>query len=248
MLAGVLLELCLAPVRALPGAPWLVGTVVAVWLVVLRLAPRWAAPAALTAAAALALTSPTSARSASRTPHPTLAWTTPTFSLEALVTLAIPLFVVTMGSQNCPGVAVLAGLGYRAPLRRALLTTGAGTVAAAPFGAHAIDLAAISAALAAGPEAGPDRDRRWVAAATAGGAVVLGLLSGGVAALALAAPAGLVEAAAGLALVTTFGAALRSAFEDGATAVPAAATSLVTVSGLRLAGVGPAFWGWWPAS
>ena len=244
MLAGVLLPLCLAPVRALGTVPALVVPVLVVWLLLLRWARRWAAPAALAVAITLAFTSE-DVRALPRTVWvPDLDWTTPTVTAAGLVSLALPLFVVTMASQNVPGIAVLAGFGYEAPVRRVMLTTGLGTMAAAPFGGHAINLAALSAALAAGPEAGPDRHARWRAAVTAGGGyVLLGLASSGVAAVALAAPGGLIEAAAGTALILTFGAALRSAFADAGREAAAAATLLVTVSGFQLAGVGSAFWG-----
>ncbi|WP_199423897.1 benzoate/H(+) symporter BenE family transporter [Actinotalea solisilvae] len=243
MLAGVLLDLCLAPVRGLADAPALVAPVVVVWAALLRLAPRWAAPAALLAAAVLALTSDDVRALGPESWAPSLVWTTPTLTPAAVVSVAIPLFVVTMASQNLPGVAVLAGFGYAPPLRPVLLTTGLGTVVGAPFGGHAINLAAISAALAAGPEAGPDPRRRWRAAVTAGaGYVVLGLGSAGVAAIALAAPGGLIEAAAGLALVATLAGALRAA-STAEQPVAAAVTFLVTASGLQLAGVGSAFWG-----
>lgn len=243
MLAGVLLDLCLAPLRGLGSAPALVAPVVAVWLALLALAPRWAAPAALACAVALAFTSPDVRAIDAAAWVPQLTWTTPQLTVAGVVSLAVPLWVVTMASQNIPGLAVLSGYGYSAPLRPVMTVTGLGTVLAAPFGGHAINLAAISAALAAGPEAGEDTSRRWVAAVTAGsGYVLLGLGSAGVAAVALAAPGGVVEAAAGLALVTTFAAALRGAFA-GTQAVPSAVTFLVTVSGVQPLGVGAAFWG-----
>ncbi|MCL3860310.1 benzoate/H(+) symporter BenE family transporter [Actinotalea sp. K2] len=244
MLAGVLLDLCLAPVRALETTGWLVAPVIGLWVVLLRLAPRWAAPAGLVVATGLAFTSADVRALPAATWLPTLEWTAPTLGVASVVSLAVPLFVVTMASQNLPGVAVLAGFGYVAPWRRVLLTTGVGTMLVAPFGGHALNLAAISAALAAGPEAGADRGERWRAATTAGvGYVAVGLGSAGVAAVALAAPGGLIEAAAGLALVATLAASLRSAFSVAPHAVAAAATFLVTVSGVRPWGVGSAFWG-----
>ncbi len=244
MLAGVLLPLCLRPVTAAVEAPLLAVPVVVVWLVVLRVAPRWAAPAAIAVAVGVALTSPAVRGLDGAALLPALTWTTPDLGPSAVVSVAVPLVVVTMASQNIPGMAVLAGFGYRAPLRPVMLVTGIGTVVGAPFGGHAVNLAAISAALAAGPEAGPDPARRWHAATTAGvGYVVLGVGSTAAAAVALAAPAGLIVAAAGLALVGTFGSALAGAFADDRDRIPAAVTLLVTVSGIAVGGVSPAFWG-----
>jgi len=244
MLAGVLVDLCLQPVLAVAERPLLVGPVVVVWLVLLRLAPRWATPAAIGLAVAIAVASPGVRALDPADLLPSLTWTTPEPSWSAVVSVAVPLFVVTMASQNIPGVAVLAGFGYAAPLRRVMLVTGAGTVLAAPFGGHAINLAAISAALAAGPEGGPDPGRRWRAAVVAGcGYVVLAVASAAVAAVALAAPAGLIAAAAGLALVGTLAAALGGAFGPTGHREAAAVTFLVTVSGVSVGGVSAAFWG-----
>jgi benzoate membrane transport protein len=180
------------------------------------------------------------------TPH--LVWTTPVLSAAALVSIALPLFAVTMASQNIPGVAVLASFGYRAPVRRTMLVTGGLTAASAGLGVHALNFGAISAALSAGPEAGPDPSRRWRAAAVSGGFnLVLGLVSAGLVAIVLASPHGVVLAAAGLALVPTFALSLRSAFgrdDSGRSRVEAAAaTFLVAASGLTVIGVGAAFWG-----
>jgi benzoate membrane transport protein len=248
MLAGVLFQLCLIPVLDLPKAPQLVVPVLGVWLAAYRFARRWAAPAAMLVAFALSYTS-AGVRSVGLgrfAPH--LVWTTPGFSLAALVSIALPLFAVTMASQNIPGVAVLASFGYRAPVRPVMVVTGAGTVLGAGFGAHALNFAAISAALSAGPEAGPDPARRWRASAVSGGFnILLGLLSAGLVAIVLAAPHGIVLAAAGLALVPTFAASLRGAFaadERGTSRVEAGAvTFLVAASGLSLLGIGAAFWG-----
>lgn len=244
MLAGVLVELCLAPVRAVVDRPLLVGPVVVLWLVLLRVAPRWAAPAAIGLAVVLAVASPEVRHLGGADLLPSFAWTTPEPSWSAVVSVAVPLFVVTMASQNIPGTAVLAGFGYQAPLRPVMLVTGLGSVLAAPFGGHAINLAAISAALAAGPEGGPDPRRRWRTAVVAGlGYVVLGAGSAAVAAVALAAPAGLIVAAAGLALVGTLASALAGAFGPAGRREPAAVTFLVTVSGVSIGGVSAAFWG-----
>jgi benzoate membrane transport protein len=244
MLAGVLVDLCLQPVLAVADRPLLVGPVVLLWLVLLRLAPRWATPGAMALAVLIAVASPQVRALAPADLVPSLVWTTPHLAWSSVVSVAVPLFVVTMASQNIPGMAVLAGFGYAAPLRPVMLVTGIGSVLAAPWGGHAINLAAISAALAAGPEGGPDPRRRWRAAVTAGlGYLVLGIGSAAVAAVAVAAPAGLVVAAAGLALVSTLGASLGAAFAAEGSRASSAVTLLVTVSGVSIAGISAAFWG-----
>ncbi|HEY1155672.1 MAG TPA: benzoate/H(+) symporter BenE family transporter, partial [Arthrobacter sp.] len=217
MLAGVLLQLCLAPFKALGTVPVFVAPVILCWLAMMKFAPRWAVPAALLMALAvigISLASAgTSVDPGALMPAP--AWTTPAFSLQAMAGIALPLFVVTMASQNVPGVAVLRSFGYGTPWRPAMLVTGAGTVAAAPFGGHAINLAALSAALAAGEEAGADRSRRWVAGFTSGLAyLVLAAFSTALVAVVNRAPAGMLEAVAGLALLGTLASAVSAALAD----------------------------------
>jgi len=244
MLAGVLLTLCLAPVRSLVATPLLVAPVVLVWLVLLRVAPRWAAPAALVVTLALVGHEALSGGMLDWSDAvPRVDLTAPTLSWQALVGLAVPLYVVTMASQNVPGVAVMASLGYRVPWRETMTVTGLGTLAGAAAGGHTVNLAAISAALAAGPEADPDPRRRWVAAHTAGWAyLVIAVGSAGLAALVAAAPSGLVEAAAGLALVGTLGAAVAAAVADPHGREAAVVTFLVAASGVVVAGIAAAFW------
>src|SRR6185312_1608744 len=175
---------------------------------------------------------------------PRLEFTEPRFTLAGLSGVAIPLFIVTMASQNVPGVAVLSGFGYRTPWTASMLGSGVGSLAAAFFGGHAINLAAISAALAAGEEAGPDRSRRWIAAVAASEFyLVLGLGATLVGAVAVNAPEGLLAAAAGLALLGTLGAATSSALSDPRARLGALTTFLVTASGISAAGIGAAFWG-----
>ncbi|GAA4105214.1 hypothetical protein GCM10023066_55570 [Nocardioides kongjuensis] len=129
MLAGVLLPLCLAPVTALVDSPAAVAPLVVTWLVLLRLAPRWAVPGALLVALGTVLAT---ARIDAADLAPHLAWTTPTWSLSALVGIALPLYVVTMASQNVPGVAVMSGFGYRVPWRESLAVTGSAPSSAPP--------------------------------------------------------------------------------------------------------------------
>ncbi|MGC5166299.1 benzoate/H(+) symporter BenE family transporter [Luteimicrobium sp. DT211] len=243
MLAGVLLTLCLAPVRALASEPAFVVPVVVVWLVLLRLAPRWATPAALGLTLALVVVDEVRHGGLPAASVGHLAWTTPHLGWQAVVGIAVPLFLVTMASQNVPGVAVLGTFGYQVPWRSAMTVTGLGTVLAAPAGGHAVNLAAITAALAASPDAARDPRRRWLATHVAGWCyVALALASTWLASLVAQAPPGVVEAAAGLALLASLGGALHGAFGATAAREPAVVTFVVAASGVALGGVGAAFW------
>ncbi|HSU47982.1 MAG TPA: benzoate/H(+) symporter BenE family transporter [Arthrobacter sp.] len=245
MLAGVLLQLCLAPFKALGTVPGFVAPVILCWLVMMKFAPRWAVPGALLVALGVIGMS-LAVSGTSLEPEglmPALAWTTPAFSPQAAAGIAVPLFVVTMASQNVPGVAVLRSFGYDTPWRPAMLVTGAGTIAAAPFGGHAINLAALSAALAAGAEAGGDRSRRWIAGFTSGLAyLVLAAFSAALVSVVSRAPAGMLEAVAGLALLGTLAAAISAALADPEDRIAPAVTFLMAASGLAFGGIGSAFW------
>ena len=238
MLAGILLQLCLAPFKALGTVPVFVAPVILCWLLMMKFAPRWAVPAALLVALGVIAITLASAGTAVEPAAmvPALAWTTPAFSLQAMAGIALPLFVVTMASQNIPGVAVLRSFGYETPWRPAMLVTGAGTVAGAPFGGHAINLAALSAALAAGEEAGSDRNRRWVAY------LVLAAFSAALVAVVNQAPAGMLEAVAGLALLGTLASAVSAALADPEDRIAPAVTFLMAASGLAFTGIGSACW------
>lgn len=245
MLAGVLLPLCLAPFQSIGTIPLLVLPVILVWLVSSAIAPKWAVPLALVAALVvigLQLTLDGTVIEASSL-APSLALTLPVLDPAAVIGIALPLYVVTMASQNLPGVAVLSSFGYRAPWRSALAVTGVGTAAVAPFGGHAVNLAALSAALSAGEGAGADRDRRWIAALTAGITyLVLAGVSGALVVVVGAAPAGLVEAVAGLALIGTMATAVTSSFSEATGRMSGAVTFLLAASGLSVLGIGGAFW------
>ncbi|GAA1957081.1 benzoate/H(+) symporter BenE family transporter [Microbacterium aquimaris] len=245
MLAGVLFPLCLAPVTGLVANPWGVAPVLLTWLVVARLSPRWAAPAAFAAAAIVVLVHVvgTGAAFDPVTLVPRLELTAPTLTGEAVIGLAVPLFLVTMASQNVPGVAVMRSFGYDVPWRPAMAVTGIGTAVGAAAGGHAINLAAISAALAAAPEADPDARRRWVAGVSTGvSALVLGGFSAALVALVAVAPVAVVPAVAGIALFAAFGSALQQAIDDPGERLAAVVTFLVAASGVAVAGVGAAFW------
>lgn len=245
MLAGILVPLCLAPVTATAARPLLLLPTIGVWLALTALGSRWASPAALVTALGTAVL-----RTAldGSLPDPTAWWprlelVVPSLGWQGVIGLALPLWIVTMASQNVPGVAVMASFGYAVPWRSAMTVTGLGSAVAAPAGGHLLNLAAISAALAAGPAAHPDPARRWIAGVSAGSTYVgLGLVSAALTSVVVAAPPGLVEAAAGLALLATLGAALRAALADETTREAAVVTFVVAVSGVTVAGVGAAFW------
>ena len=168
----------------------------------------------------------------------------PHFTLAASIGIALPLFVVTMASQNLPGVAAQRAAGYDTPVSPVITTTGLATLVLAPFGGYALNLAAITAAICMGREAHEDPAKRWVASAAAGlFYIVTGLLAGAVVALIAAFPKALVLAVAGLALLGTIGSGLAVAMRDEGQREAALITFVVTASGLTLWGVGAAFWG-----
>ncbi|HTJ72061.1 MAG TPA: benzoate/H(+) symporter BenE family transporter [Actinospica sp.] len=242
LLAGVLLPLCLAPVRAVVQLPSLAIAPVVVWVVCSRVARRWAAPAALGVVLVEVVVRHRGGVGSGLVPGFTV--TVPTLSVGALVGIALPLYVITMAAQNLPGQAVLRGFGYETELRPALLGTGAATTLGAPLGVFGVCLAAISAALSAGPDAHPDPRRRWIASVTAGCVYLLLGLSAALATSLLAvAPPLLIEAVAGLALLGTFGSALASAVTGTQHREAAAITFAVSASGISVLSIGASFWG-----
>lgn len=245
MLAGILFPICIAPVTAVLQEPLLAAPVIIVWLLLVRWLPRWAVPAAMLVAIIGVVVSAGSSWMTGATLAPALTFTMPTLDPFVIASLGVPLYIVTMAGQNVPGFAVLSTLGYReVPARTMLAASGAATVLTAPFGGYALNLAAITAALMAGPDSHPDPARRWVAP-LAGGVtyVVLGLGAGVATALVSAAPPILIIAVAGLALFGAFASGLVSAFEVPETRLTAAVTLIVVASGVVVLGIGSAFWG-----
>ncbi|WP_404473853.1 benzoate/H(+) symporter BenE family transporter [Microbacterium aerolatum] len=245
MLAGILLPLCLAPITGIAVNPWGVLPVLLTWLVFVRLAPRWAVPLAFVAAAIVVgvewIRSGSTVEAATLLPR--LEWTAPVFTVEALVGIALPLFVVTMASQNVPGIAIMRSFGYEVPWRPAMLVTGIGTALSAPAGGHGINLAAISAALAAAPDADPNPRRRWIAGASTGASyLVLGVFAAALSALVTLAPEAVIPAVAGVALFAALGSAVHQAVAEAGERLPAVVTFLIAASGLSFAGISAAFW------
>ncbi|MCO6417378.1 benzoate/H(+) symporter BenE family transporter [Siccirubricoccus sp. KC 17139] len=244
MLAGVLLGLCLAPVRAVAEAPAMGLAIFAAWAVVGRLNRLLAVPAAVLVALGLIGATVELPPGLLAAAGPAPVWVTPAFSPSAMLGIALPLFLVTMASQNIPGMAVLNANGYRPAPGPLFTVTGLFTLLGAPLGGHAVNLAAITAALCASPEAEPDPARRWQAAVVAGVVYVgFGLLAGTATAFVGAAPPILIQAVAGLALLGAFGAALQGALMAPEGREAAVICFLVTASGLTVAGISGAFWG-----
>ena len=242
MLAGVLLGLCLAPVRAMGSIPSMAAPVVLVWALVFHFKRLFAVPAAVLVVVGLIVFQGLPAGIDSLWPSPVLV--RPVFTVAAALGLGVPLFLVTMASQNIPGMAVLHLNGYRPPAGPLFLTTGVFSLLGAPFGGHAVNLAAITAALCAGPDAHPDPRRRYWAAVVAGLTyVVFGLLAGAATAFIAASPPVLIQAVAGLALLGAFGSALWGAVSVADGREAALVTFLVTASGQGFLGVSGAFWG-----
>lgn len=244
LLAGVLARFGLDAVGAVKTAPLLVSVMALVFLLGRRFWPRYAVPLVLLAGIAVAAAQQRLDTAAIVWDMALPVWTAPQFSLGALVGVALPLFVVTMASQNLPGVAAQRAAGYATPVSPSISVTGATGVLLAPFGGFAFNLAAITAAICMGREAHEDPSRRYVAAVAAGVFyIVLGLVGGAMVGLLNAFPRELVLAVAALALLGTIAGALAAALKDEAHRDAAGLTFLVTLSGVTLAGIGAAFWG-----
>lgn len=248
MLSGVLIGLCFAPVKAIEFNPLLGLPIVLAWIVVGAFRRLWAVPAAL-AAFVLVVTFgvriPDGALlTIERSLVPTVALATPVFNFPALISMALPLFIVTMASQNIPGIAVMKVNGYQPKPGSLFAVTGLFSLLSAPFGGHAVNLAAITAAMCAGPDAHPDPARRYWAVLVCGVCyIILGPLAGAVTASVALAPPILIQAVAGLALVGAFSGSAMAAFQNVETREASAVTFLVTASGVSFGGISGAFWG-----
>lgn len=249
MLAGILLPICLAPVQASIELPLLALPVVLVWLVLARLAPRWAVPAAVVVTAVVVALQSGGNPLAGASIAPIVTFTAPSVDPFVLVSLGIPLYIVTMAGQNVPGFAVLSTFGYQNPPARTIIaSTGGATIVGAMFGGYTVNLAAITAAMMAGPDAHADRDKRWIASFTGGVSyLVIALTAGAATALVAASPPVLIETVAGLALLGAFGTAISGALEDPAQRLVAVVTFLVVafplITDVVPFGIGSAFWG-----
>lgn len=243
MLAGVLLPFCLKGAGAAEALPWVVLPMIAVFLVVRLVNPAMAVLAAFATGILLALFTGTDLTGL-RLAAPVLDWMTPEFRLSVILGLGLPLYLVTMASQNLPGFATLRAAGYEPPVAPALTVTGLISALTAPFGAHTVSMAAITAAICLGPDVHPEKDRRWIVGlAYAGAWVLLGLLSPSVLQLLAALPGPVVLALVALALLSPLMGALSGAFAQPDQRFAATLTLAVTASGVAAFGIGAAFWG-----
>ncbi len=244
LLAGVLTRFGLDAVLSVRTAPWLVLAMLAAYLAGRRWWPRYAVPVVLVVGIGVAALQGQVALGGIAWGWATPVWVTPAFSLASVVGVALPLFIVTMASQNLPGVAAQRAAGYAIPVSPVTTATGLVTLLLAPFGAFAINLAAITAAICMAPEAHADRAKRYTAPVVAGFFyIAMGLAGGAVVGLLAAFPNELVAAVAGLALLGTIAGGLAQALAEPRHRDAAALTFLVTLSGVSVAGIGSAFWG-----
>ena len=244
LLAGVLTRFGLDAVLSVRTAPGLVLVMVAAFLAGRSWWPRYAVPGVLLAGVAVAALQGRLHLGAVQWAWATPVFVMPQFTLGSVVGLALPLFIVTMASQNLPGVAAQRAAGYAVPVSPVTTATGFITLLLAPFGAFAINLAAITAAICMSPEAHADAAKRYAAPVVAGVFYILmGLAGGAVVGLLAAFPRELVAAVAGLALLGTIAGGLAAALKEERHRDAAAMTFLVTLSGVSMAGIGAAFWG-----
>jgi benzoate membrane transport protein len=244
MLSGVLLRFGLDAFGAMKTQFAMTFTMFVVYLLARRFKPRYAVLAALVVGSAIA-----SWQGLLKTDMLSLSltkpvWVTPVFSLQALVGIALPLFIVTMASQNVPAVAVLRSAGYQVPISSSIGWIGVANFVLAPFGGYALNLATITAAICVGREAHEDPSKRYVAAFFAGVFyAIVGLFGATVGVAFAAVPRELILTIAGLALLGTIAGGLASAMAHEKQREPALITFLVTASGVSHLGISSAFWG-----
>ena len=244
MLAGILLRFGLQAFNSLNSELILCGSMLLAWLVLKVIAPRYAVIAAMLVGIAIALVKGDIVTDGVNLSPVLPAFLAPHFSLAHSISIALPLFLVTMASQNAPGIATMKASGYSLPVSPLIVFTGLLALLFSPFGVYSICIAAITAAICQSPEAHPDANRRWLAAAAAGVFYILaGVFGGSVTGLMAALPVSWIQMLAGLALLGTISGSLFQALHNEAERDAAIVTFLVTASGLTVFGVGSAFWG-----
>ncbi|MDK2747390.1 MAG: benzoate/H(+) symporter BenE family transporter [Brevundimonas sp.] len=244
MLAGVLSPFVLRLFKVAPDELTLAAGLLAVFIVVRRLWPAWALPAVLGAAFVVLMLRNQIGLPPGTGLFGTLSPVMPAFDWKVAASLGLPLFLVTLASQNLPGLVVLRAAGYAPPANLLILATGLASVIAAPFGAHGVNLAAITAALCTGPDAHPDPARRWIVGVIYGGFYILvALFAAPLAGLFIAMPPAVLAIITGLALIAALTGALSAMLAKADEREAAVLTFAATGSGIALFGIGSAFWG-----
>ncbi|PRD44329.1 benzoate transporter [Phyllobacterium phragmitis] len=242
MLAGILMSFVIGAAKTLPVDPVLVLPLVALFFIIRLFNPAMAVLTVLFAGIIFAL----AAGRVPELPAPelsTLTWISPVFRANAIIGLALPLYLVTMASQNLPGFAVLRAAGYEPPTGPCLQVTGLLSLLIAPFGAHTTNMAAISAALCTGPDAHPDAKRRWLTGPAYGLCyLIFAIFGASLVALFAVLPVVLIVLIAGLALIAPFINAMVLALKTEDERLAAIVTFAVTASGITVGGIGSAFW------
>jgi benzoate membrane transport protein len=243
ILAGVLANFALDAVRAGQNQTVLVGVMLGTYLLVKRFTLRYAVPSVLLVGMAVSIVLGLTQLQSVKLTLTQPVWVTPSFHWSTMLSIGVPLFIVTMASQNLPGVAAMRAAGYETPVSPVIASTGLGTMLLAPLGCYAVNLAAITAALCMSPEAHPDKNKRyWAAVACGVFYLLIALLGASIASILAAFPKALILAIAGIALLGTIGSGLSVAMRDETTREAALVTFLVTLSGVSFLGIGSAFW------
>ena len=243
MLAGILFVFVVTTVRAAVDYPILVIPFVLVWFVLNRIATVWATPVAIVLAFVLVNADLGWDWLEGARLFPSFEIVSPAFDLIPILSIGIPLYLITMASQNLPGIAIMKGFGYKVPVRAVITSTGLATMAASFFGGFGMNLAAITAAINANEQAAKDPARRWVASFVGGLVYWLFAIGAGLfAAFVLAVPSELLLAVVGLALLPSFISAIGASLEDKSTRLPAVITFVVGAAGISVFGIGGAFW------
>ena len=244
LLAGILLQFGIGAFAGVSVDPLLAGLLIGAYVVLKRLSARYAVVGILLLGLAFLLVQGRVDLSGLELRLAAPVFTPPAFSLNALLSVALPLFLITLTGQYMPGMLVLRNDGFRTSANPIVTVTGLGSLLMAPFGSHAFNLAAITAAICTGKDAHEEPAKRWIAGVAAGAFYILvGVFGVTLAALFMAFPATFITTLAGLALLGTLGGSLASAMADAKSREAALITFLAAAADISLFGIGGAFWG-----
>ncbi|MFH6569272.1 MULTISPECIES: benzoate/H(+) symporter BenE family transporter [Pseudomonas] len=244
LLGGILLQFGIGAFAGMSIDPLLVGLLIAAYLVLKRFSARYAVVGILVLGLVFLLSQGRVDLTGLSLQLATPVFTRPEFSLNALLSVALPLFLITLTGQYMPGMLVLRNDGYKTSANPIVTLTGLGSLLMAPFGSHAFNIAAITAAICTGKEASQDPSKRWIAGIAAGVFYILvGIFGVTLAAVFMAFPATFITTLAGLALLGTIGGSLASAMADAKSREAALITFLASAANITLLGIGGAFWG-----